>query len=51
MLAARGAIIMAQRHFPDRVELLVRPAIDSPYRQSGFLDRFAKPGGPARVPS
>jgi hypothetical protein len=27
-LAAKGAIIMAQRHFPDRVELLVRPAMD-----------------------
>jgi hypothetical protein len=25
-LAAKGAIIMANRHFPDRVELLVRPA-------------------------
>jgi hypothetical protein len=28
MLAARGAIIMAQRHFPDRVERLVRPAME-----------------------
>jgi hypothetical protein len=25
-LADKGAIIMANRHFPDRVELLVRPA-------------------------
>ena len=28
MLSAKGAIIMAQRPFPDRVELLVRPATD-----------------------
>jgi hypothetical protein len=26
MLASKGAIIMAQRYSPDRVELLVRPA-------------------------
>ncbi|MFL5287961.1 MAG: hypothetical protein ACJ8AW_45105 [Rhodopila sp.] len=29
-LAAKGIIIMAQRHYPDRVELLVRPATDIP---------------------
>jgi hypothetical protein len=28
-LADKGTIIMANRHFPDRVELLVRPARDS----------------------
>jgi hypothetical protein len=38
-LAAKGAIIMAQRYFPERVELLVRPA----------MDRTTAPGKPSSV--
>jgi hypothetical protein len=29
-LAASGAILLANRHFPDRVELVVRPARHAP---------------------
>jgi len=44
MLAAEGMLIMAQRHYPDRVELVVRPAMDIPAEpESSEADRQRRP--------